>query len=80
MSEPAILFKAGKIYRKFSPEWAEQGLFNVNKLPDLMATVITSRREMVAYIAALHDKIEWIFEHNNCCGVCFTADCISDHK
>ncbi len=81
MNEKEVEFNSdGFVHRKFTREWASSGIINISRLSDMVASVITSRNEMVEYIEALHNKIDWILEKNNCCDVCFTANCESDHK
>lgn len=77
-----IGFEKGKIERKFTEDWAKSGLFNLEKVPDLVTTLVEQRKSMIEYIEALHDKIDWILERNNCCDMpnCLTANCTSDHK
>lgn len=77
-----IAFEDGKIDRRFTEQWSESGVINMARLPDLVQSVLTQRREMVAYIEALHDKIDWILERNRCCDMpsCLRAGCTSDHK
>ena len=75
-------YNSGKIERKFTNEWANSGFFNIEKLPDIVTSLIEQRRSMVAYIEALHDKIDYIIKKNNICDNpnCHTAGCTSDHK
>lgn len=77
-----IEFTDGRIDRRYTKEWSTSGFINLEKLPDIVANVLNQRKEMVAYIEALHDKIDWILEKNQCCDVsgCLTAGCGSDHK
>lgn len=75
-------YNSGKIDRRFTDDWAKSGFFNMDKLPDIVSTLIEQRKEMVAYIEALHNKIDDIIEKNNICDCpsCHTAGCTSDHK
>jgi hypothetical protein len=75
-------FEDGRIKRRYTEAWLRQGLINMNELPHLIESLVAQRREMVAYIEALHDKIDWILEVNKCCDIpsCFRAGCTSDHK
>lgn len=72
----------GKVDRRFTKQWLESGIINKDKIPDLVVSLVTQEKEMVEYIEALHDKIDWILKKNNCCNIptCFTAGCTSDHK
>jgi hypothetical protein len=75
-------YQSGKIERKFTSEWATSGWFNMEKLPDVVASLVEQRNSMIAYIEALHNKIDDIIEKNNICDnpYCHTANCTSDHK
>lgn len=82
MSQKELEFNGHQIVRKFNKEWVTSGAINLNKLPQLVECVLEHNRQMVDYIEALHDKIDYLLEHNNCCDVpgCHTAGCTSDHK
>ncbi len=82
MSKKEIKFNDGLVDRHFTPEWKESGIICMDRVPDLVASLVTHRTEMVDYIEALHDKIDWILKTNNCCDIpsCLTANCTSDHK
>ena len=75
-------YDSRKITRKFTKEWSESGFFNMNKLPDMVGSLVSNRVAMVAYIEALHDKIDDLIIRNNICDIpsCHTAGCTSDHK
>lgn len=77
-----IKFHNGGVVRKFTPEWGDSGMIRVEKIADVVSIIVTQRKEMMDYIEALHDKIDWILEKNQCCDVngCLTAGCGSDHK
>lgn len=77
-----IEFTDGVVDRRFTKEWSESGIINYKKIPDLVTSLVSQKTEMVAYIEALHDKIDWILQKNKCCDVsgCLTAGCTSDHK
>jgi len=77
-----VKFINGFTDRRFTKDWASSGLFNLEKVPDLVQTLVNQRSEMIDYIEALHDKIDWILSKNNCCDIpsCLTAGCTSDHK
>lgn len=81
-SKKEIQFDYGKVERQFTKEWANSGMIRVERIPDMVSSLVTSRSEMVEYIEALHDKIDWILEKNKCCDMpsCLTAGCTSDHK
>lgn len=81
-NENEIEFNNGKVERRFDKKWLKSGTINKNKIPDLVASVVAQQVEMVRYIKALHDKIDWILEKNKCCDMpsCLTAGCTSDHK
>lgn len=71
-----------RVERKFTPEWSQSGLINMDNLPRLMDSVVSQRREMVAYIEALHDELDRIIKANNLCELCNyeVSNCKSDHK
>ncbi len=75
-------YNSGKIKRNFTNEWANSGWFNMEKLPDVVTALIEQRKSMVAYIEALHNKMDDLMEKNNICDNphCHTAGCTSDHK
>jgi hypothetical protein len=75
-------YNSGKIKRNFTNEWGNSGWFNMEKLPDVVTALIEQRKSMIAYIEALHNKIDEIIEKNNICDNphCHTANCTSDHK
>lgn len=77
-----IEFENGKVDRRFTQEWADSGFIRKEAIPKLVASLVTQQEEMVDYIGALHDKIDWILQKNHCCDVpgCLTAGCTSDHK
>jgi len=77
-----LSFQDGKIERHYTDKWLHSGIVNMDELPTLIASVVAQRKEMVAYIEALYDKIDWILEKNRCCDMegCLTAGCTSDHK
>ncbi len=77
-----ISFDGGKVHRKFTEQWGNSGIINMEQIPTLVTTLVKQRAEMIKYIAALHDKIDWILEKNNCCDMpsCLTSGCTSDHK
>jgi hypothetical protein len=77
-----VRFESGKVDRRFADEWSQGGFINIERLPDLVGGVLQERREMIGYIEALHDKIDWILEKNQCCDVpsCLSSRCTSDHK
>lgn len=77
-----IEFENGKVHRRFTEEWKDSGFINLDKLPEMTKVLVDQRKSMMEYIEALHDKIDWILEKNNCCDLptCFTANCTSDHK
>lgn len=72
----------GRVQRKFNHEWANESLFNMEKLPALVTIMVEQRRSMMDYIRELHDKIDFIMEKNHICNMpgCHTAGCTSDHK
>ena len=70
------------IKRKFTNEWANSGFINMDKLPDMVASLCEQRKSMIAYIEALHDKIDKLIIDNKICDNpdCHRAGCTSDHK
>lgn len=72
----------GNVKRKFGHEWDASGLINMNKIPDLITSIVQQRENMIEYIEELHDKIDYMIEHNEMCHAesCLTAGCTSDHK
>lgn len=75
-------YNSGKIKRKFNQEWATSGFINIDKIPDMVKSLVEQRNSMIKYIEELHDKIDNLIEHNNICDCpsCHTAGCTSDHK
>jgi len=75
-------YNSGKIERKFTKEWANSGFINMDKIPDMVRSLVEQRNSMIEYIEALHNKIDDIIEKNNICDNphCHTAGCTSDHK
>lgn len=81
-SEKEVEFEDGKVDRRFTKEWFDSGMIKKDAIPKLVASVVEQQKQMVEYIEALHNKIDWILEKNKCCDMpsCFTAGCTSDHK
>lgn len=77
-----VEFEGRKVRRRFTYEWAAQGIINVEQLPRLVESLVSERRNMVDYISQLHSIIDNLLEKNNCCDVpsCFTANCMSSDK
>lgn len=77
-----VEFDRGRVNRRFTEEWSRSSFINIEKLPDMMQSVLEARKSMLKYIEALHDKIDWILEKNKCCNMpsCLRAGCTSDHK
>lgn len=77
-----VEFTNGRIDRNFSPEWGDSGIVRIDKIPQLVESLVTQRRSMLKYIELLHDTIDQIREKNAICDMpgCFTAGCGSDHK
>lgn len=75
-------YNTGKVHRKFTEEWSNSGFINMDKIPDLVGSLVTERKNMVEYIEALHNKIDHIMQKNAICpnSDCHTAGCTSDHK
>lgn len=71
-----------KVERKFTREWNNKGLVNEEKLPELIEHLVEEKRNMIDYIESLHDKLDYVLQHNKCCSNsnCLTAGCTSDHK
>ena len=72
----------GTVDRRYTKEWSESGLFNLEKTPDLVKILVDQRKEMIEYITELHNKIDYMIHHNKICDFvnCLTANCTSDHK
>jgi hypothetical protein len=81
-TKPEVRFDNGAVDRRFTDEWSQTGWLNTDKLPEMVASVIEQRKAMLGYIEALHDKLDYLLVHNECCDVagCLTAGCGSDHK
>jgi len=47
-----IQFDYGKVERQFTKEWANSGMIRVERIPDMVSSLVTSRGEMVEYIEA----------------------------
>ena len=70
----------GKVDRKFTKEWSNSGFVNLDKLPEMVTSLVAQKNSMVDYIKALHDKLDDLSEINNLCDLCGIANCESDHK
>jgi hypothetical protein len=70
------------INRKFTKEWANSGFINMDRLPDMVSSLVDQRKQMIEYIEALHNKIDKLIIDNKICDCpsCHTAYCTSDHK
>lgn len=75
-------YDSGKIQRAFTKEWGESGMIRVEKIPDMVSSLVANRKAMIEYIELLHNKIDDIIEKNNICDCpsCHIANCTSDHK
>lgn len=80
--EIEIRFEDGRVHRRFTKQWSEQGIINMHQLPSLVQSLVSQRQEMIDYIEVLHNNIDYILRHNRCCDMlgCLTAGCTSDHK
>ena len=72
----------GRVDRKFTPEWSTGGIVRVERLGDIVQSVVTQRSEMISYIEALHNKLDDLMTKNKICEYpeCHMAFCTSDHK
>jgi hypothetical protein len=79
---PQINFEDGKVDRRFTREWSTSGIINIERLPNMVESLISDRKGMIAYIEELHNTLDYILKKNGCCDMpgCFTAGCGSDHK
>lgn len=50
--------KDGSVDRRFTPEWAAFGIIRIEKIPELVASIVSNRTDMVNYIAELHNCID----------------------
>jgi hypothetical protein len=68
-------YNSGKIERKFTAEWHNSGMINVEKIPDMVKSLVESRKAMIEYIELLHNKLDDIIEKNQIChnSYCHTA-------
>lgn len=75
-------YNNGKIERKFTKEWSNNGFINMDKIPNMVQSLVDQRNSMIEYIEALHDKIDKIIDDNDICYSpdCHRAGCTSDHK
>lgn len=82
MSKKEIEFNynTGKVERKFTPEQFNQGAINMDRLPDLVKSLVEQNKSMREYINSLHDMIDDVFKKNHICIICEVAECQSDHK
>lgn len=71
-----------KVERIFNEDWSNSGIINIDKIPDIIKSLVIQRKEMVKYISLLQDKIDSLIIHNKICNCpsCHTAGCTSDHK
>ena len=58
---------SGLIDRKFTKEWSQSGYINMDKVPDVVQSLITQRHSMIDYIELLHDNIDKLIIENNIC-------------
>jgi hypothetical protein len=74
--------QTGLVDRKYTKEWSNSGFINIDNVPKLIDSIVHQRKEMILYIEALHDKLDFIMKRNNICDIsdCHTAGCTSDHK
>ena len=77
-----VKFENGKVSRRFTQEWKESGIIKKEKIPELVMVLVEQNFEMVEYIEALQDKLDWVLKKNRCCDIssCLRAGCTSDHK
>lgn len=69
-----------EVARRFTPEWNESGIINIEKIPDLVKTLVSVRSGMTDYIEALHNKLDYIIEATDWCDMCECTGCTSDHR
>ena len=70
------------MHRIFTEEWNNSGFINLDKLPEMVGSVISQKKSMIEYIEELHDFIDFIIKQNDICDNkgCMIAGCTSDHK
>lgn len=80
--EVKFRYQDGLVDRRYTQEWATSGFINIDNVPKLIDSIVQQRKEMIAYIEALHDRLDHIIQKNNICNIpeCHTAGCTSDHK
>lgn len=65
-----ITYKANKVDRRFTKDWAESGAIRADKLPQLMASALEQRKSMIEYIEALHDALDRVLDVAKTCDAC----------
>lgn len=73
-------FEDGKLHRVFTPEWDNSGIVNMDKVPQLVESMVSQRKNMVEYIEELHEFIDVMMEKHDICDFCLDINCGSDHK
>lgn len=78
----SIVFKDGKVDRRFTSKWDESSVVRTEEIPFLVEQLVSGRNSLIEYIEALHDKLDFIMERNNICDNqrCLRANCTSDHQ
>lgn len=70
----------GTIDRRFTEEWSQSGIINLDKVPDLVVSLVQQRKSMIKYIEELHKLLEHIIKKNVVCPICLNTMCESEHK
>lgn len=57
-----IKIKDGKIERRFTEKWNRSGFINMDKVPQMVESIVSSKNAMMLYIEELHNKIDELIE------------------
>ena len=60
-----IDIKDSKVDRRFTQKWSDSGFIRLDKLPEMVESVIVQKKCMVDYIEILHDKIDQLINIPN---------------
>jgi hypothetical protein len=58
MENKVIEIENGKVRRRFTQSWDDQGDIKTDKIPQIINSMIIQRVNMIEYIEVLHDKID----------------------
>ena len=78
----ALKFEDGKVHRVFTEEWSNSGFINLDKLPEMVGSLVSQKQSMMNHIKECHDLIDKIVDKHHICTVagCLKSNCTSDHS